>query len=50
MARVKRVQFIITIFTASGAKIMIKRYEAMGFKHISLTHDIKKNMYINTFK
>lgn len=42
--------FVIGSFTASGAKVMVKRYIGMGFKHMDTKYDSKKEMYYNKFK
>ncbi len=46
----KREPFKIGSFTESGAKVLAKRYVSMGYKHISVKYDSKKQMYYNTFK
>lgn len=46
----KREPFTLSTFTASGAKVMIKRYVAMGYKQVSSKYDDKKEMYYVTFK
>ena len=50
MTKEKREPFKIGSFTESGAKVLAKRYVSMGYKHISLKYDSKKQMYYNTFK
>lgn len=42
--------FTLGSFTASGAKVLIKRYEAMGYKFVSSKYDTKKEMHYTTFK
>ena len=42
--------FKITSMSAVGAKSIAKIYQKMGYKVISTKYDIKKEVYINTFK
>lgn len=46
----KREPFKIGSFTASGAKVLAKQYEKMGYKLVSSKYDEKKQMYYNTYK
>ena len=46
----KREAFTLGSFTASGAKVLAKRYEAMGYKAVSTKYDSKKEMHYTTFK
>ena len=42
--------FKITSMSAVGAKSIAKIYQKIGYKHVSLKYDSKKEVYINTFK
>ncbi len=42
--------FKISSYTKSGAEVIMRRYIKMGYKHISIKYDKKKEMYVNTFK
>lgn len=46
----KREPFTLSTYTASGAKVLIKRYEAMGYKRMKDSYDDKKQKYFITFK
>jgi len=41
--------FTITSLSEVGAKSIRKIYEKMGYKHVSLKYDKKKEVHINTF-
>ena len=43
-------QFTITSFSAVGAKSLARIYIKMGYTHVSLKHDDKKEVYKNVFK
>ena len=42
--------FTITSLSEVGAKSIKRLYEKMGYKHVSVKYDSKKEMYYNTFK
>lgn len=42
--------FKITSLSEVGAKSIKRLYEKMGYKHVSIKYDNKKEVYTNTFK
>ena len=42
--------FKITSLSEVGAKSIARIYQKIGYKHVSLKYDSKKEVYINTFK
>ncbi len=42
--------FTITSLSEVGAKSIKRLYEKMGYKHVSIKYDNKKEVYTNTFK
>ena len=46
----KKDEFLLTSFTAHGAKTMKLLYEKMGYKHVTISYNDKKQLYENIFK